>query len=183
MPGAARLRRPAPTACCRLLKALRHEAPNVETTAKRLGVKAAASGRLRAQDLEHRARRQDVGRARARGPDRRRHDACRRPSARPAASPAPSSSWASTPRSAARRRSARRSRSASSTTPRPAIRSSPASRRSGARRGQAVSAGAGDLASPPRSARTTSSSARRCTSCWRRIPRSISCTTPRPTRW
>ena len=34
-----------------------------------------------------------------------------------------------------------------------------------------------------KSARTTSSSARRCTSSSTRTPRSISCTTPRPTRW
>ena len=59
----------------RLLKALRHELPGIAETAKRLGVKARQRrGRLCAQDAEHHAWRQDVDRARARRPGRRRHD-------------------------------------------------------------------------------------------------------------
>ena len=59
----------------RLMKALRHEVPNVESTIKRLKVeRRQRSGGLRAQNLEHGARRQDVGCARALGPDRRQHD-------------------------------------------------------------------------------------------------------------
>ena len=58
----------------RLLKALRHESPGIAETAKRLGVKAGRRrGRLCAQDAEHHPWRQDVGRARARRPGRRRH--------------------------------------------------------------------------------------------------------------
>ncbi len=59
----------------RLLKALRHEAPNVEATVKRLGVERRRSARLCAQDAQHRACRQDVGGARAVRPDRRRRHA------------------------------------------------------------------------------------------------------------
>ena len=59
----------------RLLKALRHESPGIAETAKRLGVKGGQRcGRLCAQDAEHRAWRQNVGGADARGAGRRRHD-------------------------------------------------------------------------------------------------------------
>ena len=59
----------------RLLKALRHEAPNVEATAKRLGVNGQRAARLCAEDAQHRPRRQDVDRPRAVRPDRRRRHA------------------------------------------------------------------------------------------------------------
>ena len=59
----------------RLLKALRHEAPGMAVTAKRLGVKAngdaVGNG---AEDLPHHAWRQAVGGAGALRPDRRRRD-------------------------------------------------------------------------------------------------------------
>ena len=58
----------------RLLKALRHEAPGVEATAKRLGVKAGNDAVAYVLKTFHTAPwRQDVGRARARRPGRRRH--------------------------------------------------------------------------------------------------------------
>ncbi len=58
----------------RLMKALRHEAPGVADTVKRLGVNAdRRRSRLRAQDGAHRAWRQDVDCARARRPGRRQH--------------------------------------------------------------------------------------------------------------
>ena len=59
----------------RLMKALRHEAPDIaddRQAARRQGRQR--SGRLCAQDAAHRARRQDVDRARAQRPGRRRHD-------------------------------------------------------------------------------------------------------------
>ena len=88
----------------RLLKALRHESPGIAETAKRLGVKATGSDAvayvLKTQNTA--ARRQDVDRAHARRPGRRRHDASCPATTRPAASPASSSSSARPPRSAAR---------------------------------------------------------------------------------
>ena len=62
------------------------------------------SRRLCVEDAEHRPRRQDVGRARACRPGRRRHDAVRPVTTKPAASPACSSCSARPPRSAARPR-------------------------------------------------------------------------------
>ena len=107
----------------RLLKALRHEAPGIAETTKRLGAQGRQrSDRLCAQDVPHRARRQDVDCARAQRAGRRRYGLPARPSARPAASPACSSCSARPPRSAGRRRSARPSRWASSITPTPATR-------------------------------------------------------------
>ena len=94
----------------RLLKALRHEAPNVETTAKRLGVKGSDAARLCAQDAQHRACRQDVGRARAVRARSATASRSIRPSARPAASPARSSCSARPSRSAGRPPPARPSR-------------------------------------------------------------------------
>ena len=59
----------------RLMKALRHEAPDVATTVKRLGVKAGSDPiAYVSQDAAHGARRQDVGRAHAQRPGRGRHD-------------------------------------------------------------------------------------------------------------
>ena len=113
----------------RLMKALRHEAPGVADTVKRLGVKPTAMRSPRAQDAAHRAWRQDVGRARARTDRSATAPPSSRRTARRAASPACSSCSATTTRSAAPRRPAKRSRSASSNTPRPATRSPPASRR------------------------------------------------------
>ncbi len=58
----------------RLLKALRHEAPDVATTAKRLGLKPTADAIAYVMKTHaHRAWRQDVDRARAQRPGRRRH--------------------------------------------------------------------------------------------------------------
>ena len=55
------------------MKALRHEAPGIAATAKRLGVKASGDAvGLRAQDLPHHPWRQAVGRAGAGRADRRR---------------------------------------------------------------------------------------------------------------
>ena len=63
----------------RLLKALRHEAPFVDDTAKRLGVDERAVLRLHPQDLPHRPWRQAVARPRAdRHLRRRRHGLWRR---------------------------------------------------------------------------------------------------------
>ena len=58
----------------RLLKALRHEAPFVDRTARRLKLENAKSAAPRAQDHLHPARRQALDRARAGGRVRRRHD-------------------------------------------------------------------------------------------------------------
>ena len=77
----------------RLLKALRHEAPGIADdgeAARRQGQGNDAVAYV-LKTLQHRAWRQDVGRARARGPGRRRHHAATRRIARPAASPACSS--------------------------------------------------------------------------------------------
>ena len=64
----------------RLLKALRHEAPDVEATAKRLGLKPAmAARRAGAQDLSYRPWRQAVAGPRARRRPRRRRDVLWRP--------------------------------------------------------------------------------------------------------
>ena len=107
----------------RLMKALRHEAPGIADTVKRLGVKPTRRrGRLRAQDAAHRARRQDVDRARARRAGRRRHDLHHAGDRSRPRRPACSSWSARTPRSAAPRRRAKPSRSASSIMPRPATR-------------------------------------------------------------
>ena len=107
----------------RLLKALRHESPGIAETAKRLGVKAAARcRRLCAQDLEHHPRRQDVGRARACRPGRRRHDV---PVRRRRGRPRRRRVQAHRPdhrEARPGRASARPSRSPSSTRPRPATR-------------------------------------------------------------
>ena len=89
----------------RLMKALRHEAPGVADTVKRLGVKAGGDPVAYVmKTAAHRARRQDVGRARAQRPDRRRHHLRQAPErrGRPRRRRC-SSSWASTTRSAARR--------------------------------------------------------------------------------
>ena len=89
----------------RLLKALRHEAPGVAETAqapRRQGRQRCA--RLCAEDTAHRPRRQDVGGARAVRPDRRRHDArLARARGRPGLRHVQAAS-ARTPRSAARPR-------------------------------------------------------------------------------
>ena len=59
----------------RLMKALRHESPGIADTAKRLGVKAGSDPVAYVMKThQHRARRQDVGGARAHRQDRRRHD-------------------------------------------------------------------------------------------------------------
>ena len=70
----------------RLLKALRHEAPNVEAHRQAAGRQGRRAAGLCAEDAQHRPRRQDVDRPRADRPDRRRRHAACRPSARPAAS-------------------------------------------------------------------------------------------------
>ena len=107
----------------RLLKALRHEAPGIAETTKRLGLKPGNDPVAYVLKTFHtRARRQDVGGARAARAGRRRHGRSARPSARPAVSRACSSSSARPPRSADRRRSARPWRSASSITRAPATR-------------------------------------------------------------
>ena len=168
----------------RLLKALRHEAPNVEThrqAARRQGRRAA---RLCAQDAQHRPRRQDVDRPRAVAARSATASRCCRRSARPAGCPAPSSSWARPARSAA---------------PPTAGETVALGKLEYAKTGDTLSAGKQAHAARGRrssrirrcwrfrsrrkSARTTSSSARRCTSSSTRTPRSISCTIPRPTRW
>jgi len=59
----------------RLMKALRHEAPGIGDTVKRLGIKAGYRDRRECdEDAPHCARRQDVDCARAIGTGRRRHD-------------------------------------------------------------------------------------------------------------
>ena len=108
----------------RLLKALRHEAPNVEDTRKRLGVadatKTAAAGD---EDDPHQPCRKALAGARARRPGRRRHGASDRRAATSERSPA-SSGWSGRNRpSAARPRPARRSASARSSRRAPATRS------------------------------------------------------------
>ena len=61
----------------RLLKALRHEAPNVEDTRKRLGIAdATKTARAGDEDDPHEPRRKAVGGARARRPRRRRRWSC-----------------------------------------------------------------------------------------------------------
>ena len=150
-PAAARqgVRRPRPRSCAtasicpvligsatrtngvlRLMKALRHEAPTAADTRE-------ASRRSRPAEsiayvmktLQHHARRQDVDRARAVGPGRRRHHVRHardrgRPRVGRVQGHGPGDGKARAPR-----RPAKPWRSASSTTPAPAIRSRPASRR------------------------------------------------------
>ena len=131
----------------RLLKALRHEAPGVADTVQAPRRQAGRRrGRLRAQDAAHRARRQDVDRARARRPGRRRHDLHHAGRPRPGACRRRVQADRPEHREARRRRRpAKPSRSASSTTPRPATRSPPASRRiPPVAQVDALSAGAGD---------------------------------------
>ena len=128
----------------RLLKALRHE------TAERRGDRQAAwrqvrrSRRLRAQDAQHRACRQDVGRARAGGPDRRRrHPAIARARGRPCRrylQDARPEYREARPRRRGRDRGARQARTRQD-------RRHAVGRQAGARgadRGQAARAGAGD---------------------------------------
>ena len=167
----------------RLMKALRHEAPDVATTVKRLGVKAgndplayvfktlhtAHGGKMSvARVLNGQiARRHDLPDARARGRPRRRRVQAPGPDHREAR-----------PRRRRRNRRARQAR--------------PCHDRRHHHRRQAGACGAARRSrrcrrcsrsrSPPRSARTTSSSARRCTSCWKKILRSPWSTTPRRTR-
>ena len=169
----------------RLMKALRHEAPDVATTAKRLGVKAGSDPLAYVLKTLHTAhggkmsvarvlngqvaRRHDLPDARARGRPRRRRVQADGPDhreARPGAA------------------SARPSRSPSSTMPMTGdtITAGKQAHRGACRRSRRCRR-CWRSRSPPRSARTTSSSARRCTSCWRRIPRSPWCTIPRRTRW
>ena len=95
----------------RLLKALRQKSPGSAETAKRLGVKAGADAvAYVVKTLNTDPRRQDVDRARARRPGRRRHHLRSPGTTRPAASPASSSWSARRPRSADRPLSARPSR-------------------------------------------------------------------------
>ena len=166
----------------RLLKALRHEAPNVERTAKRLGIKGgeALAYVLKTLSSGHAGKMSIVRVLTGQIGD---GVTLNRPSARPAGCPARSSSWARLQRSAAPRRPARPSRWASSNTPGPATRSRPASGACGAWSRSSRIRRCWRFRSRRKSARTTSSSARRCTSSSRRIRRSISCTIPRPTRW
>ena len=107
----------------RLLKALRHEAPGVAETAKRLGVKAGNDPVAYVLKTFHTAHggKMSVARVLA-GQIGDGDDPACRPRARPAASPACSSCWASHREARPPPRPARRSRSASSTTPRPATR-------------------------------------------------------------
>ena len=65
----------------RLLKALRHEAPFVDATARRLKLENAKSAGLRDEDAAHRARRQALVRARADRRVRRRHGRAPAPTA------------------------------------------------------------------------------------------------------
>ena len=168
----------------RLLKALRHEAPNVEATAKRLGVKGS-------EPLAYVLKTLNTGHA-GKMSIARVLSAARSATASRSLSPEREAGRVSgtfkllgpehreaRPGHGRRDRRARQAR----------IRQD---RRYALGR-QAGACGAGRrwsrirrcwrFRSPPRSARTTSSSARRCTSWSTRIPRSISCTTPRPTRW
>ena len=114
----------------RLMKALRHEAPGIAATAKRLGVKAGGDAvGLCAQDLPHRPWRQALGGAGAGRPDRRRRHlefAQRRggPGLRRL-----QDDGTGDRKARPRLRLARPSRSASSTTPGPATRCHRASRR------------------------------------------------------
>ena len=186
VPGADRRRRRAPTACCACSRRCATRRPDVEATAKRLGVKPAATPVAYVLKTFNTAPcRQDVGRARAARARSATASRCCRPSARPAASPARSSCSARPPRSAA---------------PAAAGETVALGKLEYAKTGDTLSAGKqaharagrGDAArrrcwrsrSRPRSARTTSSSARRCTSCVDEDPVDhASCTTPRPTRW
>ena len=168
----------------RLLKALRHESPGIAETAKRLGVKGRQrSRRLCAENAEHHPRRKNVGCARARRAGRRRHDfpvrrrrsrpRCRRVQAR-----RPDHRKAR-PGRARRDRRVRQARQGQDR--RHAVRRQAGPCR--ARQGRALSAGArhrdlGQGAQGRREARPGAA-----TSSPRKIPRSPSCTMPRPTRW
>ena len=140
-------------------------------------------GRLCAQDAAHRARRQDVDRARAHRPDRRRRHAHLarargRPRVRHVQAARPEHREAR-PRRGRRDRRARQARSRQDR--RHALGRQAGACRAGRRSSRIRRCWRSR--SPPRSARTTSSSARRCTSWSTRTPRSSSCTIPRPTRW
>ena len=166
----------------RLLKALRHEAPDVASTAKRLASKPSdpIAYVLKTMHTAHGGKMSIVRVLNGQVADSTTFLTPEREAGRVAGvfkllgqntekrGPAPP---------------ARRSRSASSTTPIPATRSPPASRRTRRLSPSRRCRQCWRSRFPPRSARTTSSSARRCTSCSRRIPRCRSCTIPKCTKW
>ena len=170
----------------RLLKALRHEAPGVDddrqaarrqagSDAGRLCAQDASTPRMPARCRSSRVLSGQIGDGvTLTSPEREagrvvRHLQAARPELREA-------------RAGARRRNRRARQARTCQDRRHAV--APASRRMRRwSRSQPLCRRCWRSPSRPRSARTTSSSARRCTSWSTRIPRSSSCTTPRPTRW
>jgi elongation factor G len=163
----------------RLLKALRHESPNIETTAKRLGVKGgeAVAYVLKTLNTAHAGKMSIVRVLAGQIGDGVTLQSPEREAGRV------SGTFKMLGQSTEKRGPAKWWRSASSITPRPATRFRPASRRTRRCPWQIRWRRCWRSRSPPRNARTTSSSARRSTSSWTRTPRSASSTMPRPTRW
>ena len=169
----------------RLLKALRHEAPGIAETAKRLGVKAGKA--MRSATCSRPCTPRTAARCRWRGCSPARSATARpscRPTARPAGSPAYSSSSDKRARSAGPPRLGETVAFGKLDSAKTGDTLSAGKQAHAARGGgRALSAGAGDrdLGQGAQGRRQARPGAAQAAS--RKTPRSPSCTIPRPTRW